>query len=66
MTRKFRTADYDAMLNVKVSLGDALPPDHLARVIGMPLRLSLYQKLVQFGLNSGYAQKFIIAACHQR
>jgi len=33
MTRKFRTADYDAMLNVKVSLGDALPPDHLARFI---------------------------------
>ncbi len=33
MTRKFRTADYDALLNVKVSLGDALPPDHLARFI---------------------------------
>ena len=33
MTRKFRSADYDAMLNVKVSLGDALPPDHLARFI---------------------------------
>ena len=33
MTRKFRTADYDATLNVKVSLGDALPPDHLARFI---------------------------------
>jgi transposase len=33
MTRKFRTADYDAILNVKVSLGAALPPDHLARFI---------------------------------
>jgi transposase len=33
MTRKFRSADYDAMLNVKVSLGAALPPDHLARFI---------------------------------
>jgi transposase len=33
MTRKFKTADYDAMLDVKVSLGDALPPDHLARFI---------------------------------
>jgi len=31
MTRKFRTADYDATLNVKVSLGDVLPPEHLAR-----------------------------------
>jgi transposase len=33
MSRKFRTADYDATLNLKVSLGDALPPDHLARFI---------------------------------
>ncbi len=33
MSRKFRTADYDAILNVKVSLGDALPPDHLSRFI---------------------------------
>lgn len=33
MTRKFRTADYDATLNVKVSLGDVLPPEHLARFI---------------------------------
>jgi transposase len=33
MSRKFRAADYDATLNLKVSLGDALPPDHLARFI---------------------------------
>src|SRR5437879_1342896 len=33
MTRKFRTPDYDAMLRETVSLGDALPPSHLARFI---------------------------------
>lgn len=33
MTRKFKTPDYDAMLQETVSLGDALPPSHLARFI---------------------------------
>ena len=31
MSRKFKTADYDATLDVTVRLGDCLPPDHLAR-----------------------------------
>lgn len=31
MTRKFRTADYEETLNLKVSLRDVLPPEHLAR-----------------------------------
>jgi transposase len=33
MTRKFKTADYEATLNLKVSLREVLPPDHLARFI---------------------------------
>ena len=33
MSRKFKTPDYDAMLRETVSLGDALPPSHLARFI---------------------------------
>src|SRR6266496_431721 len=33
MTRKFRTPDYNAMLQETVSLGDALPPSHLARFV---------------------------------
>ena len=33
MSRKFKTADYDATLDVTVRLGDCLPPDHLARFV---------------------------------
>jgi transposase len=33
MSRKFKTADYEATLNLAVSLGDALPPNHLARFV---------------------------------
>jgi transposase len=33
MTRKFRTPDYDAMLQETVSMGDALLPSHLARFV---------------------------------
>jgi hypothetical protein len=33
MSRKFKTADYDATLYVTVRLGDCLPPRHLARFV---------------------------------
>ena len=33
MTRKFRSADYEATLNLQISVHDVLPPDHLARFI---------------------------------
>jgi transposase len=33
MTRKFRTANYDETLNLSVTLGEALPPNHLARFV---------------------------------
>lgn len=33
MNRQFKTADYEATLNSQIRLGDALPPEHLARFI---------------------------------
>lgn len=33
MARKFKTVDYDATLNTNIRLGDAVPPEHLARFI---------------------------------
>jgi len=33
MSRKFKTADYEATLNLTITLREALPPDHLARYI---------------------------------
>ena len=31
MARKFKTADYDKILDLQISMRDVLPPDHLAR-----------------------------------
>ena len=33
MTRQFKTPDYEAILNVSITLGEALPPNHLARFV---------------------------------
>lgn len=33
MTRKFKTANYEETLNLSVTLGEALPPNHLARYV---------------------------------
>lgn len=33
MTRKFKTANYEKTLDLKISLRAVLPPDHLARFI---------------------------------
>jgi transposase len=33
MSRKFKTADYEATLDLTITLREALPPDHLARFI---------------------------------
>ena len=33
MSRRFKTADYAATLEVTVRLGECLPPDHLARFV---------------------------------
>src|SRR5437867_2205776 len=37
MKRTFKTADYDATLDVTVRLGDCLPPDHRARFVVDPI-----------------------------
>jgi transposase len=33
MARRFKTVDYEAALNITVTVGELLPPDHLARFI---------------------------------
>jgi transposase len=33
MCRKFKTANYEEMLNLSIKLGEALPPNHLARFV---------------------------------
>jgi hypothetical protein len=33
MSRRFKTADHAATLEVQVRLGDCLPPEHLARFV---------------------------------
>ena len=33
MSRKFKTADYEATLNQTISIGEVLHPDHLARFV---------------------------------
>jgi transposase len=33
MERRFKTVDYEAVLDVSVRLGDCVPPDHLARFV---------------------------------
>src|SRR3989304_5260313 len=33
MSRKFRTPDYEATLSTPIRLGEALPADHLARLV---------------------------------
>jgi transposase len=48
MTRKFKTVDYEATLNLTVSLREALPPNHLARFVA--------DVIVQLDLSSLYAR----------
>ena len=40
MPRKFKTANYEATLEQKVSLREVLPPNHLARFVVDILRAS--------------------------
>lgn len=53
MTRKFRTANYEETLDLKVSLRECLPPDHLARfVVDIVAQLDLsaiYGQFSDFG-----------------
>jgi transposase len=53
MSRKFKTPDYEATLNQTINLGEALPPNHLARfVVDVIAQLDLsaiYQRYAPFG-----------------
>jgi len=54
MSRKFKTADYDATLDVTVRLGDCLPPDHLARfVVDTIAQLDLSAIYARYGSRGG-------------
>src|SRR6476619_6448944 len=54
MSRKFKTADYDATLDITVRLGDCLPPDHLARfVVDTIAQLDLSAIYARYGSRGG-------------
>jgi transposase len=64
MSRKFKTADYDATLDVTVRLGDCLPPDHLARfVVDTIAHLDLAAIYARYGSRGGqpYAPEILLA-----
>jgi transposase len=64
MSRKFKTADYDATLDVTVRLGDCLPPDHLARfVVDLIAQLDLSAIYARYGTRGGqpYAPEILLA-----
>jgi transposase len=63
MSRTFKTADYDATLDVTVRLGDCLPPDHLARfVVDMIAHLDLSAIYARYGPRGGqpYAPEILL------
>jgi transposase len=64
MKRTFKTADYDATLDVTVRLGDCLPPDHLARfVVDTIAHLDLSAMYARYGSRGGqpYAPEILLA-----
>lgn len=64
MKRTFKTADYDATLDVTVRLGDCLPPDHLARfVVDTIAHLDLSAIYARYGSRGGqpYAPEILLA-----
>jgi len=56
MARKFKTVDYEATLDMTVTLRDYLPPDHLARfVVKIVSQLDLSCIYGQYGARGGEA-----------
>src|SRR5713101_8744774 len=54
MTRKFKTVDDEATLNLTVSLREALPPNHLARFVADVIaQLDLSSLYVRYGTRGG-------------
>jgi len=64
MSRTFKSADYEATLDVTVRLGDCLPPDHLARfVVDTIAQLDLSAIYIRYGPRGGqpYAPEILLA-----
>jgi transposase len=56
MSRKFKTADYEATLNATVTLRECLPPDHLARfIVDVIAQLDLSAIYAHYGRRGGEA-----------
>jgi transposase len=56
MSRKFKTADYEATLNSTVTLRECLPPDHLARfIVDVIAQLDLNAIYAHYGPRGGEA-----------
>lgn len=56
MSRKFRTANYEATLKQTISLEEALPPEHLARfVVDVIAQLDLSKIYAQYASQGGEA-----------
>jgi transposase len=52
MSRKFTRPDYEATLSTPIQLGDALPPDHLARFV-----VEIISQLDLSKIYAGYAER---------
>src|SRR5215210_2955932 len=64
MSRTFKTADYDATLELTIRLGDCVPPDHLARfVVDTITHLDLSTIYAGYGARGGqpYAPEILLA-----
>jgi transposase len=63
MRRTFKTADYEATLDLTIRLGDCLPPDHLARfVVDTNAQLDLSAIYARYGTRGGqpYAPEILL------
>jgi transposase len=64
MSRKFKTADYEATLNKTICVSEALPADHLARfVVDVVAQLDLQAIYGRYGAQGGeaYAPEVLLA-----
>jgi len=56
MSREFKTPDYEATLNLTITLSEALPPNHLARfVVDIVKQLDLTQIYAHYAPSGGVA-----------
>lgn len=56
MTRQFKTPDYESMLHGSITLGEALPPNHLARfIVDVITQLDLSRLYAQYAPIGGIA-----------